>query len=255
MIPVARRRRAPRRRARPRRLRPLRQAGARATTTPTSATSTGWPASLDALDLRDVTLVCQDWGGLIGLRLVAEHPDRFARVVAANTFLPTGDQPAGRRRSSRGSKFSQETPEFPVGKIVARRLHARPSRPRSIAAYDAPFPDESLQGRRAPVPAARADEPRRSRRRRRTAPRGRCLQRFDQAVPDRVQRPGPDHRGADRRLQAAIPGAAGQPHTTIEGGGHFLQEDAGEELAERRGRLHRPDALSPTRIRTPARRR
>ncbi len=66
------------------------------TTTPTPATSTGCAVAGRALDLRDITLVCQDWGGLIGLRLVAEHPDRFARVVVANTFLPTGDQPPGR---------------------------------------------------------------------------------------------------------------------------------------------------------------
>src|SRR5258705_7704506 len=72
---------------------------------------------LVALDLRDVTLVCQDWGGLIGLRLVAEHPERFARVVAANTFLPTGDTPPGKAFLG-WQHFSQTVEDFDVGFIV-----------------------------------------------------------------------------------------------------------------------------------------
>ena len=111
--PGARRRRAPRGRARPRRLRAVRQAGRSATTTPTSATSTGCASHVfDELDLRDITLVGQDWGGLLGLRLVAEQPDRFAGVVAANTFLPTGDGRPGEAFLA-WQKFSQEVPELP----------------------------------------------------------------------------------------------------------------------------------------------
>src|SRR6266446_4688180 len=72
---------------------------------------------LERLDLRRVTLVCQDWGGLIGLRLAAEHPERFARIVAANTFLPTGDRPAGPAFLA-WRQYSQETPDFHVGGIV-----------------------------------------------------------------------------------------------------------------------------------------
>ncbi len=71
----------------------------------------------DVLDLRDVTLVCQDWGGLIGLRLVGEHPGRFARVVAANTFLPTGDADPGEAFFA-WQRFSQEVEVFPTGFIV-----------------------------------------------------------------------------------------------------------------------------------------
>src|SRR4029077_4377880 len=67
-------------------------------------------AVVEGLDLRAVTLVCQDWGGLIGLRLVAEHSERFARIVAANTFLPTGDRPAGPAFLA-WKEFSQTTPE------------------------------------------------------------------------------------------------------------------------------------------------
>src|SRR5881275_2926848 len=73
---------------------------------------------LEALDLRGVTLVCQDWGGLIGLRLAAEHAERFARIVAANTFLPTGDRPPG-DAFLRWQRFSQEVEDFDVGFIVS----------------------------------------------------------------------------------------------------------------------------------------
>jgi len=95
---------------------------------------------LFALDLREITLVCQDWGGLIGLRLVAEEGDRFARVVAANTFLPTGDVPAGPAFLA-WQKYSQETPHLHVGGIVKGGC-AKELAPAVIAAYDAPFPDD-----------------------------------------------------------------------------------------------------------------
>jgi haloalkane dehalogenase len=98
---------------------------------------------LDALDLRRITLVCQDWGGLIGLRLAAEHPERFARIVAANTFLPTGDRPAGPAFLA-WRQYSQETPEFHVGGIV-RGGCVTELAPEVIAAYDAPFPDDRYQ--------------------------------------------------------------------------------------------------------------
>jgi haloalkane dehalogenase len=100
-----------------------------------------WIAALvEKLDLRAITLVCQDWGGLIGLRIAAERPARFARCVAANTGLPTGEGPIGDAFMA-WRKFSQETPTFPVGQIIqggcATQLSAE-----VVAAYDAPFPDE-----------------------------------------------------------------------------------------------------------------
>src|ERR1700759_986067 len=95
------------------------------------------------LDLHEITLVCQDWGGLIGLRLVGEHPERFARVVTANTFLPTGDRNPGEAFLA-WQKFSQETPTFPVGVIVNGGCTSDLS-PEVIAAYDAPFPDETFK--------------------------------------------------------------------------------------------------------------
>src|ERR1700676_10453 len=102
-----------------------------------------WTRALlfDRLDLSGVTLVGQDWGGLIGLRLVGEHPDRFARVVAANTFLPTGDSPPGKAFMN-WLKFSQEVEPFPTGVIVDAGCVSDLA-PEVIAAYDAPFPDST----------------------------------------------------------------------------------------------------------------
>src|SRR3954447_1091230 len=95
-----------------------------------------WMGSLvDALDLHNATLVGQDWGGLIGLRLVAEHPDRFARVVAANTFLPTGDRDPGPAFKA-WQQYSQETPDFHVGGIVKGGCTTDLA-PEIIDAYDA----------------------------------------------------------------------------------------------------------------------
>lgn len=186
-------------------------------------------AVVEQLDLRRLTLVCQDWGGLIGLRLAAEHAERFARVVAANTFLPTGDTPPGDAFTA-WCKFSQEAPEFPVGRIVQGGcVTALPDD--VVAAYEAPFPDERYKAgaRQFPilVPAT-PDDP--------AAPANRqaweVLRRWQKPFLTAFSDSDPITSGADRRLQEAIPGTRGQPHTTIVGGGHFLQEDKGAELAQ-----------------------
>jgi len=183
---------------------------------------------LEVLDLREITLFGQDWGGLIGLRLAAEYPDRFARIIAANTFLPTGDVALGPAFEA-WKKFSQEVPEFPVGGIVQSGC-VKPLPPEVVAAYEAPFPDESYKAgaRQFPllVPAT-PDDP--------AAPGNRraweVLGRWDKPFLTAFSDSDPITRGADKILQQAIPGAKGQPHRTIEGAGHFLQEDKGEELA------------------------
>jgi haloalkane dehalogenase len=185
-------------------------------------------ALLRQLDLTGITLVCQDWGGLIGLRLAAEHEERFARIVAANTFLPTGDVPAGEAFDN-WRRFSQETPQFPAGGIVNMGcVSDLPSE--IIAAYDAPFPDESYKAgaRQFPllVPTT-PDDPAAEPNRRAWQVLNRWRKPFLTAFSDS----DPITHGGDRVLQQAIPGAAGQPHTTITGAGHFLQEDKGEELA------------------------
>lgn len=185
-------------------------------------------ALFDQLDLRGLTLVAQDWGGLIGLRLVAEHPDRFARVVAANTMLPTGDHNPGDAFLA-WQRYSQETPVFHVGGIVKGGCRTELS-PEVIAAYDAPFPDDSYKEGARQFPALVPTSPDDA-----AAPANRAawdeLRRFDRPVLTAFSDQDPITRGGERVLQSQIPGAQGQPHTTIEGGGHFLQEDRGPELA------------------------
>ena len=188
-----------------------------------------WMAGvLEALDLQNITLVCQDWGGLIGLRLVAEHSDRFARVVAANTFLPTGDRDPGPAFKA-WQQYSQETPDFHVGGIVKGGCVSDLA-PEVIAAYDAPFPDESYKegARQFPllVPTSPDDPASEPNRKAWTA-----LNSFEKPFLCAFSDSDPITGGADKVLCESIPGAKDQPHTTIVGGGHFLQEDKGEELA------------------------
>jgi haloalkane dehalogenase len=186
-------------------------------------------AFVQALGLKDINLVCQDWGSLIGLRLVGEHPDHFARVTVANGFLPTGDQRmpdaffAWRR-------FSQEADVFPIGGVVSRGCGS-PLPPEVVEAYDAPFPDERFKAGARQFPAlvpASPDDPASEANRRAWQALEQWQKPFLTAFGDR----DPITQGADRVLQARIPGATGQPHTTIEGAGHFLQEDHGKALAE-----------------------
>ncbi|MBN0048391.1 haloalkane dehalogenase [Streptomyces actuosus] len=181
------------------------------------------------LDLRDITLVCQDWGGLIGLRLVAEHPDRFARVVVANTFLPAGDgEPS--KAFLKWREFSQNTPDLRVGDIVNSGCRSDLS-PAVTAAYDAPFPDDSFKAgaRRFPMlvpisPDDPASGPNRE--------AWQALQRFDKPFLCAFSDQDPITGGLDRIFRERVPGARGQQHITIKDGGHFLQEDRGSELAE-----------------------
>jgi haloalkane dehalogenase len=185
-------------------------------------------ALFDQLDLSGLTLVGQDWGGLLGLRIVGEHPERFARVVAANTFLPTGDRSPGDAFFA-WQRFSQEAETLPVGNIVNGGCTTDLA-PEVIAAYDAPFPDESFKegARQFPllVPSS-PDDP--------AAPANRkaweTLEQFDRPFLTAFSDGDPITAGGDRPLRDRIPGAKGQPHTTIEGAGHFLQEDRGPALA------------------------
>jgi haloalkane dehalogenase len=183
---------------------------------------------LTALDLRNVTLVCQDWGGLLGLRLVADHPERFARVVTANTFLPTGDVPAGKAFLA-WKEYSQTTPDFRAGGIV-RGGTVTKFAPDVEAAYDAPFPDDRYKAGARQFPTlvpVTPDDP--------AAPANRTawekLSTWTKPWLTAFSDQDPVTRGGDTLFQERIPGAKGQPHVTIEGGGHFLQEDKGEELA------------------------
>jgi haloalkane dehalogenase len=185
-------------------------------------------AFLQTTDLRRITLVCQDWGGLIGLRLAAENTDRFDRIVAANTFLPTGDAPAG-EAFLRWQEFSQKAPSLPIGNIVKGGCKTDVP-PEVVAAYDAPFPDDTYKAgaRRFPmlVPT-RPDDPASAPNRKAWETLSAWQKPFLCAFSDGDA----VTKGGDRAFQERVPGTKGQPHTTIVGGGHFLQEDKGEELA------------------------
>ena len=183
----------------------------------------------DALDLTDITLVCQDWGGLLGLRMVAEHPDRFSRVVAANTGLPDGT-----RRLPEAwwlfHDFVQATPDLPIGFLVKSGCATEMS-PEVMAAYDAPFPDASYKAGARAFPGLIPQDPDNPA----TPDNQRAwevLRTWDKPFLCAFSDSDPITGGGDRDLIAKIPGTAGQPHTTIAGGGHFLQEDRGPALAK-----------------------
>ncbi len=224
----------------------------------------GWlNAWLRQNDVRGATLVGQDWGGLIGLRMVAENPDRFARVVVANTGLPApSDTPPDQAESLREfrrtlptptmqevaqalgnpdpdprrtfiywQKWTWETEDIPIGMLIAGSVDGRTLSPQEAAAYDAPFPDPSYKmGPRAmpsQVPTLPGDPS--------LAANLRAWEVFEKwekpflcAFSDN----DPVTKGADQMFRERIPGTQGQPHTTIQGGGHFLQEGRGEVLAK-----------------------
>ncbi|QGZ94796.1 haloalkane dehalogenase [Terricaulis silvestris] len=183
---------------------------------------------LVATDLRDITLFCQDWGGLIGLRLVAAFPERFARVVAANTFMPEGS--GATPAFEAWLAFSQGVPVFPTPMIVNGGT-VRELSEADRNAYEAPYPDESYKAGARQFPALVPVKPEMaSVKENREA--WKVLERFEKPFLTAFADQDPITRGADARLQARIPGCKGQHHTTIVNAGHFLQEDQPEEIAK-----------------------
>lgn len=181
------------------------------------------------LDLRNVTLVCQDWGGLLGLRLATDHENRFERIVAANTGLPTGDHWLPPTFYA-WRFFSQFVWTLPIGRIIQAGT-VDPLPPEVIAAYNAPFPDRSYQAGAKQLPVlvpATANDP------------GAVANRYAWTKLERWHKPflttfsdsDPITCGGDRIFQRRVPGAHNQPHTTITGAGHFLQEDRGPQVAQ-----------------------
>ena len=194
-------------------------------------------ALLAALDLQDVTLVCQDWGGPIGLSALAAEPGRFSRVVAANTILPTVDPELTRGvlewRTDALLDWilaSQRMPRFSAGAIVAG-VCRRPVAPEIVAGYDAPFPDERHLAAARQFPALIPITPGDPGALRNRAT-WRVLERFERPFLTAYSDGDPATRGWETIFQHRVPGARGQPHTTIANAGHFLQEDAGPELAQ-----------------------
>lgn len=181
------------------------------------------------LDLQDITLFCQDWGGLIGLRLLAEEQNRFTRTIAANTMLPTGAQHPG-EAFIKWQQLSQNIEVFTVGKIIAGAC-VKPVSAETIKAYDAPFPDESYKAgaRQFPMlvpitandPAAEAN-----------IAAWDILRTMEKPFLTAFSDKDPITAAAEPVFRKLIPGTQGQAHTTIVDGGHFLQEDQSEKLVE-----------------------
>jgi len=180
------------------------------------------------MDLRDVTLLAQDWGAVLGLRIAAENEERFARIIIGNGGLPTGDRPPN-EAFMRWQKFSQTSPRFEIGHLIqSSTVTTLPDE--VVAAYDAPFPDDSYKAGARIFPSlvpTTPDDPAAE------ANRGawEVLQKWEKPFLTAFSDSDPVTKGGEHVMQRRIPGAEGQPHVTIEGGGHFLQEDKGEELA------------------------
>ncbi len=186
-------------------------------------------ALFDRLDLRDITYFGQDWGGLVGLRLVAAQPDRYARVVVGNTGLPTGDRTPNDAFLA-WQKFSQETPVFPIGTLVNGGCTSDLSAD-VVAAYDAPFPDDTYKAgaRKFPVLVPTSvDDPAHEA----NTKAWEVLRAFDRPFLCAFSDSDPITKGGSSAFLGHVAGTEGQPHTTIEGGGHFLQEDRGKDLAK-----------------------
>ncbi len=196
----------------------------------TYARHVSWMSELifDRLDLQNVTMFCQDWGGLIGLRLVAAQPGRFDRFLVSNTGLPDG-RGTPSEAFLNWQEFSQTTPDFAVGFLLQMATETDLSA-EIQAAYDAPFPDDTYKaGARiwpALVPTSTNDP---------EAPANteawKVLSQFDKPVLCCFSDKDAVTAGGDKPFLKFVPGAAGQPHVTVEGGGHFVQEDKGPELA------------------------
>ncbi len=184
----------------------------------------GW---VSALGLENITLLGQDWGGLIGLRLLAEQPDRFARFSLSNTALPTGDHEVN-EAFHRWRKFSQEDPEFDIGFIV--NLFGRGDLSEGeIEAYRAPFPSDEYKAGARQFPKLVPTEPDNpaSEDNRRA---WQVLMQWDKPALMCFSDADPIMRGADRPFLKLVPGTQGQPHITLKGR-HFIQEEDGETWA------------------------
>ena len=197
----------------------------------TYARHVAWMSELvfDRLDLQNMTLFCQDWGGLIGLRLVAAAPERFARFAVSNTGLPDGRGTPSDAFLS-WQRFSQSTPDFAVGALLDMATTTNLST-EVQAAYDAPFPDDSYKaGARiwpALVPTS-TDDPESAA----NMAAWEVLYSYDNPVLCCFSDQDPVTAGGDQVFRNKVPGAEGQPHTTVIGGGHFVQEDCGPELVD-----------------------
>ena len=187
-------------------------------------------AWMEAVDIKNATLFCQDWGSLIGLRMVTHSPDRFARVVLANGGLPTGAQGVVPKAFKIWRAFARFSPWFPIGRIVNAGCSVKLGE-QEIAAYDAPFPSSkyAVAARLFPsfVPTTPTDPERAA-----NEQAWEVLKQWHKPFLTLFSSRDPVTRGGDKIFLKLVPGTANQPHATTRGAGHFLQEDKGPELAQ-----------------------
>ncbi|MEW9052918.1 MAG: haloalkane dehalogenase [Neobacillus sp.] len=186
---------------------------------------------IESLQLEQITLVVQDWGGLIGLGVLADMPERFARVVIMNTGLPTGETPPTKGFLT-WRKYAERTTDLPVGQIIRRSLAPGNELPEDvIAAYDAPFPTEEYKAGAQVWPLLvpiNIDDPGAAQMRKAKE----VLQNWNKPAFVAFSDSDPITRGGDRFFKKIIPTADREPEVVIEQAGHFLQEEKGNEIAE-----------------------
>ena len=184
---------------------------------------------LDTMNVQDAVLFCQDWGGLIGLRLVAENEGRFKAVIAGNTFLPTGDRDPG-EAFKKWQEFAKTAPEFPVGGVI-RGGTVKPLGEGVEQAYNAPYPDESYKAGARIFPALVPTSPNMDGVKE-NLKAWEVFKQWDKPFLTCFSDQDPVTAGRDKIFQKLIPGCQGQPHQLLKGGGHFLQEDLSDEVSK-----------------------
>ncbi len=196
----------------------------------TYARHVSWMSELlfDKISLRHATFFGQDWGGLIGLRLVAAAPERFDRLVLSNTGLPTGDRKPSDAFMA-WQHYSQTSKSFPIGNIVNGGCTTKLSAD-VIAAYDAPFIDDTFKEGARIFPALVPTSPRDPAHNDNTIAWG-VLSKFERPLLCAFGDSDPVTTGGEGVFVRNVPGAKGQPHTTVTGGGHFIQEDKHSEIS------------------------
>lgn len=194
----------------------------------TYQTHINWLSSfIEQLDLTNITLFCQDWGGLTGLRLITEMPDRFSLVVASNTALPTSNVPMP-DSFVKWREFSLKSPDFDIGKVLDRGT-LFPLSDEVIAAYNAPFPSETYKAGARIFPSLVPVDPDDAEALKNQQAWEKLMQ-WDKPFLTLFGEEDVIMKGVEKVFQKLVPGAQGQNHQMLNAG-HFIQEDQGEELA------------------------